>query len=217
MRPPAPRERPSSNTTFSSPPTPNLESSSVVPVVRSVRIRYKSRSIVLFSRAVVSQWCRVVWLRTRAVDVEDARTFDTAWLLFLLPPPSFDMSISAASREKFLTVWPTIREELLAYMQHEGMPTEANEWFRKVSSPARFHPSRAVHHADLLLAVSRSQHAWRYEAPGVCSAERTTGLTSPRRRQAQPWYLCRGHGRDLEGCTAVGGRVHARGYLGMVH
>lgn len=38
----------------------------------------------------------------------------------------------SASRDSFLSVWPVIREELLAYMDQEKMPAEAKEWFRKV-------------------------------------------------------------------------------------
>lgn len=48
----------------------------------------------------------------------------------------------SASRESFLSVWPVIREELLAYMDQEKMPAEAKEWFRKVCLASTF-PSPA--------------------------------------------------------------------------
>ena len=50
----------------------------------------------------------------------------------MAPTAQDTKGISAASRDKFLQVWPTIRDELLAYMDFEKMPAEAKEWFRKV-------------------------------------------------------------------------------------
>lgn len=42
--------------------------------------------------------------------------------------------ISAASREKFLSVWPSLRDELLAYLDNENMPKDAHDWFKRVST-----------------------------------------------------------------------------------
>lgn len=44
------------------------------------------------------------------------------------------MSISASAREQFLGVWPSLRDELVEYMQGEKMPKDAVDWFRSVSS-----------------------------------------------------------------------------------
>lgn len=45
---------------------------------------------------------------------------------------SDNKAISVASREKFLSVWPAIRDELLAYLDANNMPKEARDWFKKV-------------------------------------------------------------------------------------
>lgn len=37
---------------------------------------------------------------------------------------------SAASKTKFLAVWPQIRDELVAYLQKENMPQDAQDWFK---------------------------------------------------------------------------------------
>lgn len=55
--------------------------------------------------------------------------------------PSLSMSTdakkaSAASRERFLSIWPGIRDELVAYMEGEKMPAEATKWFKDVSAPS---------------------------------------------------------------------------------
>lgn len=44
------------------------------------------------------------------------------------------MSISASSRDKFLSVWPSLRDELVDYVKGEKMPKDAVDWFRSVSS-----------------------------------------------------------------------------------
>jgi hypothetical protein len=36
------------------------------------------------------------------------------------------------SRERFEAVFPVIADEVLAYMEHEGMPQDAREWMKKV-------------------------------------------------------------------------------------
>lgn len=41
-------------------------------------------------------------------------------------------AISAASRDKFLSVWPSLRDELLAYLDNENMPKDAHDWFKRV-------------------------------------------------------------------------------------
>lgn len=43
-------------------------------------------------------------------------------------------AISAASRAKFLAVWPSLRDELLAYLDQNNMPQDARDWFERVSS-----------------------------------------------------------------------------------
>lgn len=55
----------------------------------------------------------------------------SASLLILLH--LFNMSISASSRDKFLSVWPGLRDELVDYMKGEKMPKDAVDWFRSVS------------------------------------------------------------------------------------
>jgi len=42
-------------------------------------------------------------------------------------------AISAASRDKFLAVWPGLRDELLGYLDNENMPKDAHDWFKRVS------------------------------------------------------------------------------------
>lgn len=44
------------------------------------------------------------------------------------------MSISASSRDKFLSVWPQLSDELVAYLDKEGMPADAKAWFKSVRS-----------------------------------------------------------------------------------
>lgn len=59
----------------------------------------------------------------------------TIWSLndtLLLSIISRQMS-SAASKTKFLAVWPQIRDELVAYLQKENMPQDAQDWFKAVS------------------------------------------------------------------------------------
>ena len=36
------------------------------------------------------------------------------------------------TRERFEAVFPVIADEVLAYMEHEGMPQDAREWMKKV-------------------------------------------------------------------------------------
>lgn len=36
------------------------------------------------------------------------------------------------SRERFEAVFPVIADEVLAYMEHEGMPQDARDWMKKV-------------------------------------------------------------------------------------
>ncbi|SCZ95028.1 BZ3500_MvSof-1268-A1-R1_Chr11-3g03554 [Microbotryum saponariae] len=38
---------------------------------------------------------------------------------------------STASRDKFLSIWPGIRDELVAYLEAQKMPEEATEWFKQ--------------------------------------------------------------------------------------
>ncbi|KAL8280658.1 hypothetical protein RQP46_006981 [Phenoliferia psychrophenolica] len=40
------------------------------------------------------------------------------------------MSISSSSRERFLSVWPELSDELVAYLDKEGMPADAKAWFK---------------------------------------------------------------------------------------
>lgn len=68
-------------------------------------------------------------------------------------------STAAASRSRFLSVFPLIREELLAYMDLEKMPQDARDWFRKVSSTISL--SLLDYYADTGLAVPRPQHTRR--------------------------------------------------------
>lgn len=42
------------------------------------------------------------------------------------------MSISQSSRDRFLGVWPQLRDELVEYMKGEKMPADAVSWFKKV-------------------------------------------------------------------------------------
>ncbi|CAO1617296.1 unnamed protein product [Parajaminaea phylloscopi] len=46
-----------------------------------------------------------------------------------------DLAVKAsqkvAARKRFEAVWPLLVEELIEYLKSEGMPTEAQEWFRK--------------------------------------------------------------------------------------
>lgn len=42
------------------------------------------------------------------------------------------MSISAASRSKFLSVWPSLRDELVETLKVENMPKDAIAWFTQV-------------------------------------------------------------------------------------
>lgn len=46
---------------------------------------------------------------------------------------------SANRRERFLSVFPRIVEELTAYLQKEGMPKDAVEWYERVSCRDRPH------------------------------------------------------------------------------
>ena len=39
----------------------------------------------------------------------------------------------AQKRAKFEAVFPILREELLAYLKQEGMPSDAITWFQRVS------------------------------------------------------------------------------------
>ena len=45
----------------------------------------------------------------------------------------------AQKRQKFEAVFPVLRDELLAYLKQEGMPTDAVDWFQRVRllSPLR--------------------------------------------------------------------------------
>jgi hypothetical protein len=40
---------------------------------------------------------------------------------------------SAASKTRFLGVWPSLKAELLTYLDVEKMPKDARDWFEKVS------------------------------------------------------------------------------------
>ena len=46
---------------------------------------------------------------------------------------------SANRRERFLSVFPRIVEELTANLQKEGMPKDAVEWYQRVSCFKRAH------------------------------------------------------------------------------
>ena len=37
------------------------------------------------------------------------------------------------SRQKFLQVFPVIQQELLEYLDQQGMPADAQQWYRNVS------------------------------------------------------------------------------------
>ena len=41
-------------------------------------------------------------------------------------------SSSALKRQKFLDVYPEIRDELLAHFAGENMPKDAQEWYKRV-------------------------------------------------------------------------------------
>ena len=41
---------------------------------------------------------------------------------------------SAASRDRFLSIWPSLRDELVGYLTQEKMPAEAVKWFHDVST-----------------------------------------------------------------------------------
>lgn len=45
-----------------------------------------------------------------------------------------EMADKAAARARFEGVFDTIAEELLAYLKQEGMPAEAIQWYKDVSS-----------------------------------------------------------------------------------
>jgi len=46
---------------------------------------------------------------------------------------------SAEKRDKFLSIWPSLSDELVDYAKGEKMPKDAVEWFKRVGSPlARF-------------------------------------------------------------------------------
>lgn len=39
---------------------------------------------------------------------------------------------SQSSKDKFLAIWPSLSEELTAYLEENHMPAEAVAWFKKV-------------------------------------------------------------------------------------
>lgn len=41
---------------------------------------------------------------------------------------------SAAKRDAFLAVWPSLATELVDYLRGEGMPKDAVDWFQRVRS-----------------------------------------------------------------------------------
>lgn len=49
--------------------------------------------------------------------------------------PPAPQSSSKLSRERFLAVWPAIKDELVDYLKAEKMPAEAQAWYDKVSRP----------------------------------------------------------------------------------
>jgi hypothetical protein len=49
----------------------------------------------------------------------------------------------AGKRQKFLDVFPVLREELVDYVKSTGSPEEVWGWFEKVSFPFREHLSEA--------------------------------------------------------------------------
>lgn len=67
-------------------------------------------------------------------------------------------AISAASRDKFLAVWPGLRDELLGYLDNENMPKDAHDWFKRVSH-----------------RTPRAQFGWHFQ-----DQQGTPQLTSPR-------------------------------------
>jgi farnesyl diphosphate synthase len=44
-------------------------------------------------------------------------------------------SKASSQKTRFLSVWPRIKSELVAYMESNGMPQDACQWFEKVRTP----------------------------------------------------------------------------------
>lgn len=93
--------------------------------------------IVVGSRRRVCCGRSTRWFRAKA----RARRLDLHLFPTTSPPsnthssdPPYAMSISASSRDKFLSVWPQLSDELVAYLDKEGMPADAKAWFKSVRS-----------------------------------------------------------------------------------
>jgi hypothetical protein len=55
------------------------------------------------------------------------------------------MTTSAASkRDQFLAVFPKLVDELIEYMDKEGMPQDAKDWYKKVSEEREIRPEWEV-------------------------------------------------------------------------
>lgn len=64
---------------------------------------------------------------------ESAEMPSSGAVLYLPRTAQPRMSKSSASRDKFLSVWPELRDELVSYAQNERMPADAVKWFKDVS------------------------------------------------------------------------------------
>ena len=80
-------------------------------------------------------------------------------------------SSSALKRQKFLDVYPEIRDELLAHFAGENMPKDAQEWYKRVRCMLNL-----LHQKFTLPVEPRPQCAWR---------------------QVEPWNLRHRYRRDI--------------------
>ena len=80
------------------------------------------------------------------------------------------MSISSSSRERFLSVWPELSDELVAYLDKEGMPADAKAWFKAVR-PVKVHFA----HSSSRCALQNLDH----NTPGGSSRDQSVRGTGP--------------------------------------
>ena len=60
-------------------------------------------------------------------------------------------------RKRFEAIWPPVRDELVAYLEAQGMPGEARDWFKKVRAWQYIEME-----TDLVHLESRLQYPRRY-------------------------------------------------------
>lgn len=101
------------------------------------------------------------------------------------PLPQKQHTMAAQTpRQKFEAVFPVIADEILAYMQAEGMPQDARDWMKRVRSPSSFL-------ADELLSDTLNQEA-DPSNPFLCArGERQHRTCTTTRPEASSTEACR--------------------------